>query len=206
MKDEHVISTLEQLRELVPEASENIKAKIVTHLGAIERQFIERSPMLLLATANAKGEATVSPKGDAPGFVLIENDTTLVIPDRPGNGLAYGLTNLIENPQIGLLFVIPGSTETFRVEGRAELTRDPALRAALAARGKDATLAIRVHIRLCFFHCAKAFVRSSLWVQESWPEPFGFTWGRWAKQWYASSDDEARDVDEFVAKDQRERL
>jgi uncharacterized protein len=206
MRDPHVISTLEQLREVIPEASKKTRSKVVTRLGALERQFIERSPMVFIGTASANGEATVSPKGDAPGFVSIESDERLIIPDRPGNGLAYGLTNLLDNSRIGLLFVIPGSAETLRVEGQAQLTRDPALLAALAARGKDAVLAIRVDIRRCYFHCSKAFVRSKLWAKETWPEPFALSWGRWAQQWYGIPDEAAAEVDESIAQDERERL
>jgi PPOX class probable FMN-dependent enzyme len=206
MSSNYAITTLEQLREVIPEATQKTRSKIVARLGSLERRFIERSPMVFIGTADDAGAATVSPKGDAPGFVLIEDDRTIVIPDRPGNGLAYGLMNLTGNPQIGLLFIIPGSTETFRVQGTAELTRDPTLLAALAARGKDALLAVRVRIRHCYFHCAKAFLRSNLWVKETWPEPFALSWGDWAKQWYGIPEDAARAVDATIAKDARERL
>ena len=106
MSGEHAITTVEQLREVVPEATAKTQTKVVPRLGALERRFIEQSPMVFIGTASAAGEATVSPKGDTPGFVVIEDDETLLIPDRPGNGLAYGLINLLHNPQIGLLFLI----------------------------------------------------------------------------------------------------
>jgi PPOX class probable FMN-dependent enzyme len=206
MSTEYAITSVEQLREVIPEATAKTQSKVVPRLGALERKFIERSPMVFIGTASASGEASVSPKGDAPGFVLIEDDETLVIPDRPGNGLAYGLINLIHNPQIGLLFMIPGSTETFRVEGRAELTRDPALLTALAARGKEALLVIRVKIQRCYFHCAKAFLRSKLWAPEEWPEPFALSWGRWAQQWYGIPDEAAAKVDDGIKQNEREAL
>ena len=206
MSGEHTITTVEQLREVVPEATAKTQTKVVPRLGALERRFIELSPMVFIGSASADGEATVSPKGDAPGFVIIENDETLLIPDRPGNGLAYGLINLVHNPQIGLLFLVPGSTETFRVEGRAELTRDPVLLAALAARGKNAVLAIRVRIHRCYFHCAKAFLRSNLWKPEQWPEPFALSWGRWAQQWYGIADGDAAKVDQRIAQNERDEL
>jgi PPOX class probable FMN-dependent enzyme len=206
MHDEHAITTIEQLREVIPAATAKTQTKIVPRLGALERRFIERSPMVFIGTASPSGQATVSPKGDAPGFVVIEDDETLVIPDRPGNGLAFGLINLIQNPQVGLLFLNPGSTETFRVDGRAALTRDPALLEALGARGKDAVLAIRVRIQRCYFHCSKAFLRSDLWKPEQWPAPFALSWGRWAQQWYGVPDDAAAKVDESIAKNEREEL
>ncbi|MBW2244001.1 MAG: pyridoxamine 5'-phosphate oxidase family protein, partial [Deltaproteobacteria bacterium] len=132
--------------------------------------FIERSPFLVLSTSNKDGLLDASPKGDGPGFVLVESDRSLVIPDRPGNGLAMGHLNVLENPRVGLLFLIPGTNETLRVNGCAELTRNPALLERLAARGKPAVLAIRVEIEECFFHCGKAFIRSNLWQPEQWGE------------------------------------
>ena len=133
------------------------------------RAFIAEAPFLVMSTSDGDGRTDASPKGDAPGFVLVEDDRTLVIPERQGNTLAFGLTNILANPLVGLLFVIPGTTETLRVNGRAELAVDPELLERLAARGKPAVLGMRVHVEQVFFHCAKAFIRSQLWKQETWP-------------------------------------
>jgi uncharacterized protein len=206
MSDPHAITTHEQLRAVIAEARGKTKTKIVTQLGALERTYIQRAPMIFLSTAGRDGRVTVSPKGDAPGFVTIADDHTLLIPERPGNGLAYGLSNMLDNPHVGLVFVIPGSTETFRVDGRAELTRDPALLQAFAARSKDALLVVRVRIERCFFHCSKAFLRAQLWQAETWPEPFKLSWGQWAKQWYDVPADAADKIDDEIARDERDNL
>jgi uncharacterized protein len=204
--DPFLIASHEALRAVIPDAKPKTKSKIVPRLGGLERAFIEQAPMIFISTAGTDGRVTVSPKGDAPGFVTVADDRTLLIPERPGNGLAYGLSNLIDNPNIGLVFVIPGSTETFRADGRAELTRDPELLRSFAARSKDALLVIRVHIERCFFHCSKAFLRSRLWETAQWPEPFKLSWGEWAKQWYDVPPDIARAIDAEIAHDEVENL
>jgi PPOX class probable FMN-dependent enzyme len=163
----------------------------------------------VLSTADAAGNIDASPKGDAPGFVLIEDEQTLVIPDRPGNKLAYGHLNILANPKVGVLFMIPGTPETLRVNGQASLTADPDLLGQLAARGKPATLAIRIQVEECFFHCAKAFIRSALWKPESWPERQKISFGRMlAKSLGTGTDDSASAaaIDEMVESDYRDNL
>ena len=150
--DAHLITTEAQLRDLIGEANPIIQAKVFDALDSFGRDFLERCPFLVLATSDAAGALDASPKGDAPGFVLIEDDRTIVIPDRPGNKLAYGHVNILSNPHVGVLFTIPGTQETLRINGRAELTRAPELLERLAARGRPAVLGIRVHIDQCFFH------------------------------------------------------
>jgi uncharacterized protein len=206
MTDRYAISSHEQLRSIIPEAKKKTQTKIVTHLGKIERTFIERAPLVFISTADRDGKVTVSPKGDAPGFVTIADERTLLIPERPGNGLAYGLSNMIDNPHIGLVFVIPGSTETFRVDGRAELTCEPELLRTFAARNKDALLVVRVGIERCFFHCSKAFIRAQFWQTDTWPAPFKLSWGDWAKQWYGVPPEAAAKVDAEIARDEQENL
>jgi PPOX class probable FMN-dependent enzyme len=204
--DPFKIEDHEALRAVVPDAKNTTKAKIVNRLGRLEREFISRAPLLFVATASAGGSVTVSPKGDGPGIVSVADDQTLLIPERPGNGLAYGLSNMIDNPHVGIIFVIPGSTETFRVDGRVELTTDPELCRMFAARGKDALLVVRVHIDRCFFHCSKAFIRSEFWKPEGWPAPFALSWGEWAKQWFDVPDTAAEKIDADIAKDEAENL
>ena len=188
---DHTIATVEALREVVAPPGDGVAMKLGDRLDDFARDFIAECPFLVLATASADGKADASPKGDDPGFVVVEDDHTLVIPDRPGNNLAFGLINIIETGQIGLLFIIPGTTETLRVNGRAELSRDPQLLEDLAARGKPAVLAIRVHVEEVFFHCAKAFLRSQLWKHETWPLKKKISFGAMFAAKLDAADDEA---------------
>ena len=142
---------LEQLRGLIGQPYPIVKHKLLSALDEMAIDFIKRSPFLLLGTADADGNLDVSPKGDGAGFVAVENETTLLIPDRPGNKLIYSLQNILANPHVGILFMVPGTDETLRVNGTAELTTDPVILKRLAARGKLAQLAIRVSVRECFF-------------------------------------------------------
>ncbi len=137
------------------------------------KTFIAHSPFVLLSTANREGRCDVSPRGDLPGFVHVLDDTTLLLPDRPGNKRIDSMLNVIENPHVGLLFVIPGVEDTLRVNGRAAIVRDPELLEPLAHRGKTPKLAIAVETEEVFFHCAKAFKRSSLWKPAEWPDASG---------------------------------
>lgn len=169
MNDPYRIENESQLREVLPEPNKMIDQKIFDHVDSFAAAFISKSPLILVATSNAEREMDVSPKGDAPGFVSIEDSKTLLIPERPGNKLAYGFRNLLANPAIGLIFVVPGVSETLRVNGTAEITRDPAILERLSARNKPALLATRVHVRESFFHCGKAFIRSNTWKPDTWP-------------------------------------
>jgi len=173
----HRLETLAQVREVIGESSPATALKVFDRLGEIEAGFIARSPFLLMATSDAHGMPEVSPKGDAPGFVALEDERTLLVPDRKGNRLIFGLENLLQNPGIALIFLVPGTEETLRVQGRAELTHDPEVLSRLSARGQPALLAIRVHVERCFFHCAKAFRRSQLWQPDSWPERVRISFG-----------------------------
>ena len=190
-KADPVIRTVDELRQVVAEPNDGTKMKLGDHLDDFARDFIAECPFLVLATASADGKADASPKGDDPGFVVVEDNHTLLIPDRPGNNLAFGLINIIETGQIGLLFIIPGTTETLRVNGRAELSRDPQLLEDLAARGKPAVLAIRVHVDEVFFHCAKAFLRSKLWKHETWPPKKKISFGAMFAAKLDAADDQA---------------
>lgn len=183
-----------------------VEKKIFDHVEERSAAFIERSPFLLLATSDREGRQDVSPKGDAPGFAWLEDERTLWIPDRPGNKLAYGLKNLLENPQVGVLFLMPGTEETVRVNGRAEIHAAPEVLEKFAARGKPAIVAIRIDVEECFFHCAKAFKRSKLWKQESWPERFRLSFGELMAPRIGGGKKEAAEIDEIVEKDYRDGL
>jgi PPOX class probable FMN-dependent enzyme len=170
-----VVTSSAELRAIVGEPSEIAIKKQVATIDVHCREFIARSPFLLMATADAGGRCDVSPKGDAPGFVLVVDDRHLVIPDRPGNRRLDGMSNLLENPRIGLIFLIPGKEETLRVNGRAWIVRDEDLLERLVFAGKRPQLAVGVEVEECFMHCAKAFKRSKLWNADQWPDPTALT-------------------------------
>lgn len=153
----------EQLREIIALPSPAALDKIETSLNSRFVDFIALSPFVLAATANAQWQVDVSPKGDAPGFVQVADNHTLVIPERKGNRLAFGFHNILQTGSISLIFIVPGTRETLRINGQARLNRDPELLAELAADGKPALLATVVSIEEAFFHCGKALVRSGLW-------------------------------------------
>ncbi len=206
MTDKHSITTAERLREVVGAEIPGLAEKNQDRLNEFAIDFLSRCPFLVLSTSDANGRADASPKGDAPGFVQVEDERTLIIPDRPGNKLAYGHLNIIDNPHVGVLFMIPGTPETLRVNGRAELTSNPTLLEQLAARGKPAVLAIRVHIDECFFHCAKAFIRSDLWKPDAWPKRQKISFGRMYAKQRGADDATAQEIDAFVEADYRDNL
>lgn len=152
------IDTEEALRSLLGDPQPVIRAKVTDRLNDQTRIFIERSPFVCLATCDASGNCDVSPRGDAAGFVRILDPRTLLLPERPGNRLADALTNILHNPRVGLLFVLPGVGETFRVNGRATLTTDAALLAPSTIEGKPPKLGILVDLETAYTHCPQAFL------------------------------------------------
>jgi uncharacterized protein len=151
------------LRAILGEPTAIMRAKVGSRLNPLTRQFIERAPFLCLATSDAAGRCDVSPRGDPAGFVRILDDVTLLLPERPGNRLADSLRNILQNPSVGLLFIIPGVGDSFRVNGRATLTDDPGLLGPCAVEGKVPQLGILVDIESAYTQCSKAFQRSHLW-------------------------------------------
>ena len=167
---QQVLTGEAELRALVGgNPSERAQRKEQPGLDDQSRGFIALSPFLMLATSGADGTCDVSPRGDAPGFVRVLDDTRLVIPERNGNKRLDGLTNLLTNPHVGLIFLVPGCDYTLRVNGRAWITRDEALLSAMPAQGVVPKLAIGVEVQQAFFHCVKAFRRSNLWMPDTWP-------------------------------------
>lgn len=166
----NVISSEAELRELMGAASEGSIKKETDYLTEACVRFIEKSPFMLLSTSGKNGRCDVAPKGDPSGFVRVLDDKHLVIPDRPGNKRFDGIRNLFENPQIGLIFLVPGRHETLRVNGKAWITNDPDLLDTMLVRGTRPWFAIGVEVEECFLHCGKAFLRSDLWEPGSWPD------------------------------------
>eukprot|EP00903_Cladosiphon_okamuranus_P001942 g1940.t1 len=161
-----VIQDEADLRNLFPVTHDLAIQKCLTSLEKHARTFISRSPFLCLGTQNLSGKADVSPRGDLPGFVKVLDNQTLVIPDRPGNNRLDSLTNILENPSVGLLFIVPGFDDTLRVNGKARLVTDPWLLDSLSVETRAPRLAIVVEVDTVFMHCAKAFRRSHLWDPE----------------------------------------
>ena len=200
-------SSIEELRAVVGEPTAGLELKIYDELFDEACEFIARSPFLVLSTSDRAGNHDASPKGDAPGFVVVEDSKTLLIPDRPGNRLVYGHTNILEQPHVGILFVIPGTTETLRVNGRASLHTGVELLDRLGARDRPAVLAIRVEVDQCFFHCSKAFIRSALWKAETWPEPRKLSFGAmFARRLGTEDPGVVRTIDDAIAEDYRTNL
>ena len=166
----NVISSEHELRALMGEPASRSIDKETTYLTDECIRFIQKSPFMLLATSGKDGRCDVAPKGDPAGFVRVLDEKHLVIPDRPGNKRFDGLRNIMENPHIGLIFLVPGRQETLRVNGRASITQDQELLDSMQVQGKRPWFALGVEVEECFLHCAKALVRSQLWQTESWPD------------------------------------
>lgn len=159
----HAITDEAQLRALVGDPTELVVSKLSDRLNHLTRQFVERSPFVCVATARPGGGLDVSPRGDPAGFVRILDERTLLLPERPGNRIADTLTNLLHDPRIALLFLIPGVGDTFRVNGQAGLVDDPELLAPSAVDGRTPRLGIHVRIEQAYTQCPKALIRSELW-------------------------------------------
>ena len=164
-EDPHTLTSLAALEALYDAPSERVRRKQIDRLDVHCRAFIAASPFLILATSGAAG-GDCSPRGDHPGFVAVEDDVTLLLPDRRGNNRIDSLRNVVENPAVGLIFLVPGVHETLRVNGRARISVDPALLARFAVDGKSPKTVLVVTVQEAFIQCARALVRSDLWNPE----------------------------------------
>ncbi len=164
--NEHLVTTMEQLQSLYGEKMPAAVVKEIDHINGSYRKLIEAAPFVAVATSGPEG-LDCSPKGDAPGFARILDDKTLAIPDRPGNNRIDGFRNIVRDPRIALLFLIPGVGETLRVNGRAQISIDPELMRSFAVNGKLPSCVLLVHIESIYFHCSKAMVRSKLWDEKT---------------------------------------
>ncbi|MGW4292682.1 pyridoxamine 5'-phosphate oxidase family protein [Micromonospora chersina] len=162
------ITSPEELTELLGVPTQRARDKERTVLHQRDREWLAASPFCLVATAGADGSCDVSPKGDPAGFTLVLDETTIAIPERPGNRRADGYRNILANPHVGLLFLIPGRTDTLRINGRARLVADAPYFADMVVKGHRPVLAVEVSVEQIFYHCAKAFFRSDLWKPETW--------------------------------------
>ncbi|MEC1158908.1 MSMEG_1061 family FMN-dependent PPOX-type flavoprotein [Cytobacillus horneckiae] len=164
----HIIQNEEDLRALHTPPSRGAANKVITTIDEHCQSFIAQSPMLFLATSNSEGKCDNSPRGDHTGFVHIIDEHYLVIPERPGNRRLDSLSNILSNPQVGLLFIIPGLGETLRINGKATIIQDKDILDKMAINGKAPLLGIAVKAEECFIHCPNSFNRSSLWKPEEW--------------------------------------
>lgn len=191
------MTTEAQLREIVQEPPPVIWDKDIARIDEHARTIIAHSPFVLLATSNAEGACDVSPRGDPAGSVLVLDDHRLVLADRPGNHRVDSFRNVLHNPHVGLLFLVPGMNETLRVNGRATLVSDAPFFDDLAVQGKRPRLAVLVDVEELYMHCAKAFLRSALWDPETWPDRKSLpTLGRIAKDHIGIKDMSAEAIDE----------
>jgi len=157
-----------ELREMLGEPNARVRQKDRARLHERDRDWLAASPFCLVATAGADGSCDVSPKGDPPGFTRVLDDTTIAIPERGGNRRSDGFRNVLSNPHVGLLYLVPGRGDTLRINGRARVVRDAAFFDQMIVKGHRPRLALVVEIEQIFFHCPKAFLRSSLWQPETW--------------------------------------
>jgi PPOX class probable FMN-dependent enzyme len=159
-----------ELRDLLGEPSQLVRDKDRDRLHDLDRQWLAASPFCLVATSDVKGSCDVSPKGDPRGFVHVIDDRTIAIPERPGNRRADGYRNILSNPHVGLIFLVPGRGDTLRINGRARLVSDAPFFDDMVVRGHRPVLAVVVEIEQVFHHCAKAFRRAGLWDPSTWGE------------------------------------
>ena len=162
------VSSEAELRDLLGEPSQRAATKERARLHLRDREWLAASPFCLIATADAAGNCDDSPKGDPPGFTYVIDGTTIAIPDRPGNRRADGFRNVLANPHVGTIYLVPGRTETLRINGTARLVRDAPFFGDMIVKGHRPRLALVIEIETIFFHCAKAFMRSALWQPETW--------------------------------------
>ena len=192
------LKSLEDLRRVIAEPRATTKSKILDALDEQSIAFLARCPFALVGTTAADGTIEVSPKGDDPGFIRVEDPRTLLIPERVGNNLAFGLSNMITNGKIGMICLVPATGETLRVSGTAEIYDDPDLLASLSSLGKPALLAMRVRIQHCYFHCARSIVRAKRWDPKAWPAPGRVSFGKIIAPRVGAGDDVAAQIDASV--------
>ena len=162
------VNTVEELRAIVGHPNKYVANKVGKRLTAVQQDWLAHSPLGFVATTDAQGRVDVSPKGDPPGFVHVIDDTTIAIPERPGNKRVDGYLNVLERPHVGTLFLIPGRGDTLRINGTARILADADYFDSLTVKGKRPILALEVDIEEVFFHCAKAFLRSDTWDPATW--------------------------------------
>lgn len=167
---DNVVGSLAEIRERLGEPVPPVVAKVMDHIDDLSRRIIEKSPFIVLASASAGGYPDISPKGDPVGFVRVIDENYLAIPDRPGNNRTDTFTNILQNPYLAVIFLIPGKGETLRVTGESRIVRDQALRESMAVDGRVPEFAIVIYVERVLIHCPKCIVRAKFWQPDEWPD------------------------------------
>ena len=203
---EQVIQNEAELRAVTGTPGHRAAQKVIDRIDRHCADFIARSPFVLVASGGADGTLDVSPKGDGAGFVLVLDETTLAIPDRPGNRRADTFSNVLVNPKVGLIFLIPGKRETLRVSGTAQVVRDRWLLERLQAQDRAPDLALVVQVERVMFHCAKCMIRSGLWQPEHWPDLAGLAPLGQVMVDHARLSENAAELDRMIERDALAKL
>jgi uncharacterized protein len=201
-----IVRSEADLRNVHDEPIELVRNKVVSTIDDFCRRFIASSPFILIASSDAAGIFDVSPKGDPAGFVKVLDEKTLAIPDRPGNNRLDTLRNILVNPNVGLIFLIPGIRETLRVSGQATIVSDPELRETMRANGKLPNFAIVLEVERVLFHCSKCMVRSRLWEPAKWPDTRDVPRLAETLVRHAKPVESTAELQEMIDRDIRERL
>lgn len=201
-----IVRSEADLRDVLEEPIELVRNKVVSTIDDYCRRFIAASPFILIASSDATGIVDVSPKGDPAGFVKVLDEKTLAIPDRPGNNRVDTLRNILINPNVGLIFLIPGVRETLRVSGKAMVVSDPELRETMRANNKLPNFAIVLEVERVLFHCSKCMVRSRMWEPEKWPDTHDVPRLADTLVRHAKPVETTAELQEMIDRDIRERL
>jgi hypothetical protein len=181
-------------------------AKIIDHIDPYCQAWIERCPFIVISSISASGSMDTSPKGDPPGFVKVLDKHTLAIPDRLGNHRGDTFFNVLENPNVGVVFIVPRRTEVVRVSGVAEVAKDPDLLQAMAVNGKVPDLALIIHVKEAFFHCGKSMIRSGMWQPDKWGSIEGLPSYAQALKSHGNLSNDLADLEARVANNEANRL
>lgn len=165
-----IVGSFDEIREHIGEPAPPVVAKVIDRIDQVSRRIIEKSPFIVLASATVDGYPDISPKGDPPGFVRVLGEKHLAIPDRPGNKRMDTFTNILQNPYLAVIFVIPGKGETLRVTGECRIVRDLTLRESMEVNGRVPEFAIVIHVERVLIHCPKCVIRAKLWQPDAWPD------------------------------------
>ncbi|MEO5634342.1 MSMEG_1061 family FMN-dependent PPOX-type flavoprotein [Gaiella sp.] len=200
------MTTADDVLATLGEPMESQVKKVIDHIDGHCRAWIERSPFVVISTASAAGAMDVSPRGDPPGFVRVLDPKTLAVPDRPGNHRGDTFLNVLDNPHVGLMFVVPKRREVVRVSGTALVVKDRSLLESMAVDGKVPSLALVVHVHEAMFHCGKSMIRSHMWEPDLWGSTDGLpTYGR-ALVDHGQLDRSVEDMEQATDRNEKNRL
>jgi PPOX class probable FMN-dependent enzyme len=200
------VRTAEEIKAIVGPDIQSQVAKIIDHIDPHCRAWIERCPFIVVASMNASGAMDVSPKGDPPGFVKVVDRYTLAIPDRLGNHRVDTFLNVLENPNVGVIFIVPKRREVVRVSGTAQVVKDTDLLASMMVKGKQPDLALLVRVKEAFFHCGKSMIRSCMWEPSRWGSIEGLPTYAQALKDHGNLSMSLQEVEQLTAWNEAERL